>query len=368
MVLPAARERGNRRYWIVDAKHDAAFLISLSPTEAVIAVATRDVLERRLALILGDELPPQPLTTARFRELAKRDGFSGVGVGFVDLARVAALATETESPACKAAAAAIASRLPRIGFGYDELSAKRMSFGIVVELAPDVLAQARTLSTTLAGIDRLLHTPSVFAIALAADVDKAKALAPRAAAAIRSLEECSPSFEELAKPLDALATLAIPSYVAGTHGMLAAMTAIHPGTSTLDRFDGYAVVHLASAEAILQQLAHNLPGFEAPDPDGKAKPIAFIGHIAARADTIAVAHGTHSETAVEEVLADPPATAPLAVLRWDYSRLPEVAELFPNEKTDLEVIRGLSRTLGMTTFQVDLDDRGLVGWFAMELR
>jgi hypothetical protein len=366
--LAAPVERNGRRYWILESKPDVAFLIAIAPSELVVAAAPRAVLDRQLALILGDELPREPLATARFRELAKRDGFSGVGVGFVDLARVAALATASASPGCQQAAADFVRRVPRVAFGYDEMSTRRLSFGIVVELAPDVLAAARTVSTSLTGIDRLMRSRAVFAFALAADLDKVKAFAPRVATAIRGLDECGGGYDRLAKPLDDLAQLQIPSYLAGIHGVLAAMTGLAPGTSPMERIEGYAVVQVANAETILKQLGTNLPGFDPPEADGKAKPIPFLGHIAARPDTIAVAHGAHSEAAAEEALTEPPAPAPLAVLRWDYGRLPEMEELFPTGHSDLDVLQGLSQTLGMATFQVDVDDRGLVSWFAMELR
>jgi hypothetical protein len=125
------------------------------------------------------------MTTAQFRALAERDGFTGQGLGFVDLARVGALVADAAgaAPDCLAAVTAIAKRAPRLAVGYDDFTLHRLAFGMVLELAPDVLADARGLSGSLAGLDRLLGQKPAMAMAVAGNIEHGRTVLARVAGA-----------------------------------------------------------------------------------------------------------------------------------------------------------------------------------------
>jgi hypothetical protein len=128
-------------------------VMAFGAKELVVAIAPRDVLTRNLDLILGAQRPANSLTTAQLRALAQRDGFTGQGVGFVDVARAGALIGDT---ACRAAFTELARSVPRIAIGLDDITPHRFSIGAVVELPAATVAGLRGLSSSFAGYERML--------------------------------------------------------------------------------------------------------------------------------------------------------------------------------------------------------------------
>src|SRR5207248_415792 len=146
--------------WIQDKGADFSVLLALNKTEIVVAIGPRTKLEPLLPLVLGDKRPAKTLAAAQLHDVAKRDGYSSQGVGFLDTSRTIAVVLDAigghPPPACTGAIESLARRVPRLTFGYDTLSGSKLGMGMVVELAPDVLADAKTLGAKLPGIDRML--------------------------------------------------------------------------------------------------------------------------------------------------------------------------------------------------------------------
>jgi hypothetical protein len=184
--IPPPIVRGSRRYWMSDAP-DGTLFAAIAPKELILGMAPRATLDANLAVLLGEQRPPRTLTTAQFRDLARRDGFTGQGVGFVDLTRIPEVAVDAvgKNPACRSAFKAVIQHAPRLAFGLEDLTLRRLAFGFVIELAPDALAVVRGLSTTLAGYERLVNANAAFAIALAFNLDHGRTVLSRAAAPLR---------------------------------------------------------------------------------------------------------------------------------------------------------------------------------------
>jgi hypothetical protein len=369
--LPPFVAHAGARYTIVEVA-TSGYLLGVVGDQVVIAVGPREHLKAQLGLILGHERPQRALTTAWFRDYARREGFSGQGVGFVDLQRIEALvvgAAGPGDPRCRAAFDDLARLVPRIGFGYDDLSRHMISFGVVIELAPELLAMARAVVTKLPGLARLERARPIVAVAAAADLERARAFAPFAAARIRELgDRCNTSFEDTAVAIEEAGRRPLPWLMNGMRGVVIALTHFQrQGDSS--QFEGFGLLQLDDPAPILA-LGHMLPDFTAPELDGKATPLPPLaktpGHIAARADGIAVAVGAESATVVEELLAEKPTTAPLLLMQWDYRRFVEVARVMPGE--DLQMMKALAGAFGRVSAVLDVDDRGLVMSFAVELR
>lgn len=371
--LPPATERAGRRYWLVDGP-GASLLVALAPTELVVAAAPRDVLDGNLATLLGEQRPASAMTTAQFRAIAERDGFTGQGVGFVDLVRVGALISGAvgAAPACDAAIAAIAGRAPRLAMGYEEVSTRRFGFGTVVELAPDLVGELRGLAGSLAGLDRVVRGKPAFAMAVAGNVEGGRKLLGRVGAALQLLgERCElPALVDGATKLGAVATAPLPPLVAGLHGGLVVVNDFKLGPRGPEALDAFGSLQLDQPAELLKLAARQAPEFDAK-LDGKAHAlpaaVPFPGHLAANDHAIGFGLGSNSAATAVAALDGKPAAAPLALAAFDYGRIGELA-LANLADPEAATMRDLFKAFGLATFQLLVDARGLVTWWSVELR
>jgi hypothetical protein len=375
MTLPAATKANGHRYWWIDDPKDPkglSVIVAINKTELVAAVGPRKKLEPQLALILGDKKAAKPLTGATFRDIAKRDGYSAQGVGFVDTSRVITetIALDRSAPAAKCVLAiqSLAKRAPRLTAGYERFDAGKMAMGFVLELAPDLLADAKTLTTKLAGVDKLMASKPIFGFAMAADLDRARAFAPRVAGVMRDLGAAckEDDITQAAASLEQVAVMPLPPYLVGLTGGTAALFGFDMSGGGIKKLDAYATIHVADTRALIAALAQQLPAFKL-DVDGKphALPSLFpgvAGHVAASRDTFAVALGAGSAKAAQDGLGGTPKPVPLMVMRFDYSRFSEIAP-----DTDA-ASKAMYAAMGMGDMTLTIDDRGIVSWFSFELK
>jgi hypothetical protein len=371
--ITAPSERAGRRYWIVDA-HTWGLFAAVGPKELVVAAAPRAVIDANLPALLGEQRPASGMTKEQFRALAERDGFTGQGLGFVDLARVGAMITgaASASPDCAAAVAAIAKRAPRLAVGYDDFTLHRMSFGMVLELAPDVLADARGLSGSLAGLDRLLAQKPAMMMAVAGNLENGRGLLGRVAGALRELgQRCQSSdLADGAADMAAAASSPLPPFLAGVRGGYVVLDNLKMGPRGPESIEGFGTLQLDRAGELLKFAASQLPNFDVP-LDGKAhalpSAIPFPGHVAANQSAIGVALGPTSATTAVRVLEGKPAPAPLALMSFDYSRLADLI-LAGQHGPDADSMRDIFKAFGVLTMQLLVDARGAVTWMSIDLR
>jgi len=369
--IPPPGVRGGRRYWITDARDGVEFA-AIAPKELVIAFAPRSTITDNLAVLLGEQRPPKRITTAQFRELARRDGFTGQGVGFIDFTRIPDLAVDAVAtvPACRAAFKALIQHTPRLAVGFDDFTTHRFSFGVVLELAPDALAAMRSLSTTLAGYERMIHANPPMGVAVALNLEQGRAVLLRVGAAIKEFgEHCkSPGLASGGTEIADAAGRPLPPFLAGLRGGIAALISFKVGPA-LDlvpgSLEGFAAVHLDRTAPLLQ-LASQQTALEL-QPDGKARAlpvtVPFAGHIAASETTIAAAAGRGSAVAAGQLVKAPAVPAPLVLVQVDYQR---AAQLLPNQQD--ESVRAIAAAFGMARMQLVADERGLVAWASFALR
>jgi hypothetical protein len=354
-------ERAGYHYWTVGSPTGPA-LMAVGVKELIVAVAPRDVLARNLDLILGARRPAKSLTTAQLRTLAQRDGFTGQGVGFVDVARASAM---IDDAVCRLAFAGLARNVPRLAVGLDDITPHRFSVGVVVELAPATVAELRGLSSSLAGYDRIFGGRPQLAASVAANVERARPLVGRAAGAVMVLASAC-GVQGVVDAMTAVANAAarpLPPFLAGLRGGLLVVNDLKLGPRGPESFTGFGALQVDHTAAILK-LAPQLDLQADRKPHVLPAEARIPGHIAASETTIAAASGPGSAERVAELIAARPTPAPLAVLRADYARL---RDFTPRADQDPDAWR-MVQAMGVGTMQLVADDRGLVVWSSFDVQ
>jgi hypothetical protein len=371
--LPAPAQRGTWKLWREPVPDkDWSWIVAVGPKEMVMTAAPASELDANLAMILGEQKPAKSLTTAQMKDLAVRDGFTGQGLGYVDLQRVAALADHDRSADCRDAITKLFSHVPRFAFGYRDLTTSETTAGAVLELAPDVLGPLRAVTGSLAGIDRLTSAHPAMAVAVAGDIGHARALLPAIATAAEDLgKRCeTPELAEVADKLRTAATAPLPPFLDGLHGGIVVLDQMKLRGGVPESFDGYAVVHGDHIADLVKLLAAKVPGLDLP-LDGKSHPLPAAGlpgpaNAAATSDTLALGVGADAGK-VTDLLGGKAAPAPLALMSFDYQRLGDLIPSNPNDPQSVDM-KQMMQALGVLNMQLIVDERGLVAWMTFGLK
>lgn len=375
--LPPAIDRAGGHYWMIDDPK-VPVVIAVLAKELVFAIAPKDALDAQLATILGEQKPAKALTTAQFRAIAERDGFTGLSIGFADTARIAELAgKQLPSPGCGQAFGQLVKRVPRVALGYGDFSKQSMTFGMVVELGPEVLAEARSLVGKIAGLDQMIAARPAMGMAAALDIDKATVAARDVAAMIADLgTQCD--LQELASNAQqAVAKLGkpLPPFVSGIHGGYVALTKYSKGPQgpNVQDVEGFGSLQVEQVGEVIKLAQMKLTTLDLP-LDGKAHALPpglapMTIHLAASDHTIGFGLGKTSEAGAVKGLAGKPAPAPLFVMTADYSQLSTFLPDMPasNAPSREDMIKLLS-VFGQLVMQVVVDDRGVVMWTSLEMK
>ncbi len=369
-AMPPPIERAGKRYWVFGTS-GTAYLVALAPTEMVIAVAPRATIDANLATILGDRPPANHLTSAQLRTLAERDQFSGQGVGYIDLARVATLVSAGATPQCRTAIEGVAAQVPRIALGYEDFAVDRIAFGVVVELARGLREELRGLSTTLTGVDRALAGRHAMAMVAAADLPRMQVVAGHAAGSLEELGRSCELSSFVDRVADVAATVAkpLPALLAGLHGGYFVVDDLVMTNGSPTSIDGFAMIELDNTVDLLKLAGSLFPNLEVhadhlPYPLPSGLPIQ--GHVAASDTAVGIAVGRDSAKHAVAVLNGKRATAPLATIEVDYTRLGDA--FVKASDADAESQRAMMKALGRVLVTLLVDSRGLVGWMSIELR
>ena len=370
--LPTPTQEGAYKVWRKD-EGDMGFLIALGKTEIVGAFGPPAVLDQNRGLILGTTKPSKSLSTARFKDIAQRDGFNAQGVGFLEFERLFSvlLTSSGQQPpaACATALHALAQRAPRLTAGYDDFSSKRISFGFVLQLAPDLVAEAKKVSTSLPGIDRMLADKAMFAVAGAFDLAQVRKLGSRAAVAMRELGAAC-NLNEMADAADELESAVqkpLPPFLEGLTGGIAVLRSMDMGPRGPEQLAGWGAIRLADTAPLLAMAAQEVPNFKL-EANGKPQPLPpgtpFAGHVAASKTALGVGLGPDSQRLASDALGGTPQPAPLGLMRIDYERFFSVmGKLDPSS----QMMSDAYKMFGVATVQANVDDRGAVMWMTMQM-
>jgi hypothetical protein len=306
------------------------------------------------------------------KDLAQRDGFTGQGLGYADLQKVAAIADHDRTPDCRDAIAKLVAHAPRFVFGYRDLTPQQTTAGVVLELAPDALAAAKTATGSLAGLDRLASAHPAMAFAVAGDLAHARALLPALASTAEDLgKRCeAPELAGFADKLRTAATAPIPPMFDGLHGGIVVVDRMKRDGVAFSSLDGYALIHADHAADLVKLISAKVPGLDLP-LDGKAHPLPAAGlpvpaNAAATSDALAIGLGADSGK-VTDLLGGKPQPAPLALMIFDYQRIGDLIPSNPDDPQSVDV-KQLMSALGVLNMQFSVDDRGVVAWMTFGMK
>ena len=371
--MPEPTQRGAWKVWrnAVPDK-DYSWITAIGPKELVVSFARPEVLDAELPTILGETKPATSLTTRQMKDLAQRDGFTGQGLGYADLQRISALADHDRTPDCRDAIAKLFAHAPRFVFGYRDLTPQQTTAGVVLELAPDALAALKTVTGSLAGLDRATSGHPAMAFAVAGDLNHGRALLPGLANVAEDLGKRCETAElgDFADKLRAAANAPLPPVFEGVHGGILVVDNMERSGVSFSSLDGYAVIHADHAADIAKLVSAKVPGLDLP-LDGKAHALPAAGlpvpaKAAATSDALAIGLGADADK-VTDVLGGKPVPAPLVLMLFDYQRLGDLIPSNPNDPSSADVKTVVS-ALGVAQMKFSVDDRGLVGWMTFGMK
>lgn len=351
--LPAPTRVGE--WWTVETAMLGRFhvMAAVGSHELVVALGPADILERRRNLILGIDPPDVPIAAAVFRQIGEREGFTGLGLGFVDVRQMIHAFADPRMIAgsCGTAVDAIAAGVPRIVLGYNA-DERGFDYRTVFELAPAVQSAISALPTEIPRGERT-GTPALMSLTAAIDLDRAFALVPAVSAAIDNVAGAcglpDPGMRKLATALDGR-----PAFLHGITGVAGVMTTYDPGDNT----EGSIVVHAADASVLLAGVMRELHGLKiglAPDRrairllPGLIDPPVYA---AMSTRSIAVARGASAGEEAEAALGGEPVPAPLLEVRLDFGQFAR--------QIHTPGAAQLGDLFGEATFTLDAGPHGLV--------
>ena len=181
------RTHQNHQYWQADLA-GASVAFGFDDGDLYVTLGTEPAIERALPVLVGAEkLASTMADGGALKQLAAEYGYSGYGIGYVDMQRLVdvfagrtsgvqaelakLLLGTTASPACAERLDVIAAAFPRMVFGYDEVTSKRMVTSGVVETSPAVRELLRGMKARVPALSSRLPGRPLFAMGMGVDVD-----------------------------------------------------------------------------------------------------------------------------------------------------------------------------------------------------
>ena len=391
--LPAMASKAGRNYWQHTSDDGTSFVIALADNQAIFAIGKAADVDAKLGLILGIDKPAQSMADgALVKQLMARHGFGGQLIGFADTRQIAGKAFEAAgaapSPACSAEIDRLSAKLPRLVFGYGELSPTKISGGLVVELSPDAVATLRPLKVEIAGLAPALSGHPLFAMAGGVDLAKAQQVGVAIAGNLKQLGTAC-GLGPLVDGTDSVAhalSRPLPDPIGKITGGAMVLNDLVFGArldGMPEKIDGFLAIASPDPHALFDKA-------NAMDPqvkslglavDGKLHPVslpmpvplALSAGVGDRA--IVMTTGDKSRPAAEKLLgARGAGKAPLFAIGYDFGKLMDLVmqsgTMQLPEATDPEFVQffgKLKSLFGYVSATLDVTDHGLAVWSTIEL-
>jgi hypothetical protein len=391
-TLPAMATKDGRNYWLHRNRDGSSFVIALADNQLVFAIGRAPDIDARLGLILGSEKPVRSMADgALVKQLMARHDVSGQLIGFADTRRIAGKAVEaaggTATPACNSALDQLSSALPRLVFGYRELSATRVSAALVLELSPDAVTALQAIRTEVPGLSDALSEPSLLAIGGGVDLAAAQQIGVAVAGQLEQLgQACA-----LGSLVDGAGRIAhrlsrpLPEplgQISGGAIVVDDVVATSGPDAKLEKIDGVALIGSPDArslfdEALKQQPLLGLAGITA---DGKLHDVAFPLPFAVSAGVgdrlVVVAAGDKRVAAAAKLLgAHGGGKGPLLAVSYDVGKLWALGirngSLAPGTFGDPRfgaIVSRLQNLIGRLYASLEITGHGLTYAATMELK
>lgn len=333
---------GQRYWWMEDVMGIAVAIVD---DELALAVVPPDRKAAVLPYALGIKRPEKSMADTReLAELQARYGFDrNDTVGFVNLVRVAEALTSTgrgvhdvvwrdrdilRDPACAREFPALFEAVPRVAFGWDDISVEHASGRTIVETRPDITDKLARMVTPVPGLSAKATEDVAMSFGIGIHVGMLTKLIATKADAFANAEHKCPELAdlepEMGKLSTQLASLQMTPF-AGIRGVNVMLSRLD-----LENSDGAGIAIVAAdSPPLLWNLISNfwpaLSGVtvKAGAPPTELKnlglPAAFSPvHIAMSHDAIGISVGSGENHRLAQILASAPvADPPLLLYRVD---------------------------------------------------
>lgn len=395
--LPPIRTRGGRGYWQDTGRDGTATVVSVDDHELIVAAGKPRDIEDKLDLILGLQKPARNMADgALVKRLMAGHRLGGQLIGFADTRQLAGKALEAAGslpgpagPDCTGEIDRLSAMLPRLVFGYSELSSSRIAGRLVVEMAPELVAELRALKTEVPGLGTAMAGHPIMAFAAAMDLVGAQQLAIAAAANLQQLgTACGLGpLANGAAQVAGLLSRPLPDLVGQISGGAAVIDdiVVRPGgrKGTPEKIEGVLLIASPDARALFGKAIELEPqlkslGIEA---DGKLHdlrmpvPVFGVPAVGVGDHVLLVTAGNQQRGAGDKLIAARGGDkAPLLAGSYDFRKLMDFTEQTGNfDAMDRQpefrvVMEAFKDALGNFWGTVDVTDRGLALWSAVELK
>lgn len=392
-TLPPQETKDGKSFWR-HVDDDATAIIGIIDNHLVVGAGPTKHVEPKLGLILGTEKPAQSMSDGKaLMEVMTKHGFGANLIGYVDTRKIAAQAvafSDKQLPQlCIAEIDRIAAKVPRLVLGYTEISAKRAAGGVVIELEPGLLAEVAALKTEVPGLGAAMSDKPLMAFGGGIDLAKGQALLVKTAGSVGKLGDLCQSSEMARKAGDFVEQLnqPLPEPLKKITGAVIALHTFKMGRRTPEKLDGFAMVTASSAKALFDFAKSQAPPISQMgiSADGKlnklsvpAGMIPFDVYAGVGEKAIVMAAGDKGRSLGEKGMnGSANGKAPFLVATYDYGRFAELqAELEkmnryddgPEDKDMADLQKSISKLFDRGSFSVDVNDKGLVMWGALDMK
>jgi hypothetical protein len=409
---------GDQDYWVFgEGQGDGVVVLALVGNQLVGAFVLNAAREKTLSLLFGQTQPQASLADGPLlRGVMKQYGFTGHGVGVVDLKGLvstllgegtgtnadtyAALAPRMPSVSddCRAEYKSLVAKAPRLVFGNESLTSKGVQLGFTLELESSLAQGLMNLRARVPGLAAKPDTDQFFQFGLGLDLEKVIGFVQERAAAITA----APFKCELLAGLNRAAMDSNQMIAAATFGP-AAMARLVRGVNVVVKdlatptpqdtaaqeplavgnARGYIALATPSPEQVLTSAKALLPGLATLTVAKDGKPVSVppeglfaqlkSPHIAMGESALLVSSGEGMQadlTALATAKGDD--AQPVLVFAADAGRMLGLhvesqtrrlaampSELQANTKDELEALRLLSQSVGHTAFVLSFREKGI---------
>lgn len=391
--LAPMKTRAGRDYWTIALSEQLSVVVSLADNHLIAAIGTASEIDARLGMILGEERPAQNMADGKLvTELMARHALTPYLVAFADTRRIATAAIETAlgapTPACTAEIASVSAKVPRIVFGYSELSLSKITGGMIVELASPTAAALRAVRTEVPGLAEALSGQPVLAFGGGLDLAKGQQLLAAVVEALGrvgtscGLEALTSGGAEVSRALARPLPEPLREITGGAIVVHDIVLAQDPGQPPR-KLEAVAVLASPDARALFAKVTRMDPALAdlgvAPDgklhdiPAGKL-PIPYTAAAAITDKAIVLAVGDQRSVHADKLLrAGPAGGAPLLAMSYDYGKLIGLMTMFQDAGSAADPLLAEFATLASSAFgqfsaTIDVTPAGLVMWSSFALK
>jgi hypothetical protein len=394
--MSPVRTRGGHSYWQRAGSDGTTTVFSIADRELILAVGKPRDVEAKLDLILGLQKPARNMADgALIKQLMAAHRFGGQMIGFADTRQLAGKAIEAAgslpspaSPACSGEIDRLSAKVPRLVFGYSELTGSKIAGSFVVEMAPELVSEMRTLQTEVPGLRAAMSGHPIMAFAAGVDLARAQELGIAAVANLRQLgaacglgslvNGAAQIARRLSQPLPDLATR-----ISGGAVVIDEI-AIRPGHGDApEKIEGVLLIASSDARALFGkaielepmvkslgiELDGKLHALHVPVPIFTAPAVGVGDHV------IVVTAGNRQRGDGDRLIAaQGGGKAPLLVATYDFPKLMDFtaqAGGLDRQIRDPELrafMASFNDMLGNFSGSLDVTDRGLAMWSSIELK